>query len=208
MFCGVVCCFLFLNLSKTSSPRFTKSSSARSSIQMRHLFLSSHVLCSIYGVNIFGGFEPQEHSFVNWTIGGSERRIVNPWGDIFDKDNLIRSLSLARCPTVQSLIIEQRSLAPSSTAADEAAFASLLQIATALLKATAAISAASSPGTETTVGAAVTRYPRRSAIVEWEVEECGSSMALEVEEGWMLGPKAKEALTASAWRKRLRKRNK
>jgi hypothetical protein len=118
---------------------------------------------------------------------------------------------------VQSLIIEHRSLAPSSTAADEAAFASILQKVKVLdceglsqlaLKATAAISAASSPGAETTVGAAITRSPRRSPIVEWEVEERGSAMALEVEEGWMLGPKAKEALTASAWRKRLRKRDK
>lgn len=116
---------------------------------------------------------------------------------------------------LQSLIIKQRSLAPSPTAANEGAFASILQNVKVLdceglsqlaLKATAAISAASSPGTETTVGAAVTRSPRRSPIVEWEVEECGSSMALEVEEGWMLGPKAKEALTASAWRKRLRER--
>lgn len=128
----------------------------------------------------------------------------------------LRSLSLMRCPGVQSLTIEQRSPIPSLAAADdkvfETAMASVLEeveimhcdgLSQLVLKATAASSAnVSSPRIssppkklKTTTFTMTAHPPRRSAIVEWNVEECGRLRTVEVDDGWMLGPKTKRSLT-------------
>jgi Leucine-rich repeat (LRR) protein len=128
----------------------------------------------------------------------------------------LRSFFLTQCSGLQSLDIEQRSPPPSLAAADdkvfEAAMAAVLGqievsscdgLSQLVLKATPASSAvvaspkASSPQKKlkTATETATARPPRRSAVVEWNVEECGRLRTVEVDDGWMLGPKAKRSLT-------------
>jgi len=127
----------------------------------------------------------------------------------------LRSFFITQCPGLQSLSIEQRSPPPSLAAADdkvfEAAMAAVLGqievsncdgLSQLVPKATPASSAvvaspkASSPQKKLkTMTVTVKRHPpRRSTIVEWNVEECGRLRTVEVDNGWMLGPKTKRSL--------------
>lgn len=128
----------------------------------------------------------------------------------------LRSFSLTQCPGVQSLSIEQRETPAPLAAADdkvfETAMASVLEeievsncdgLSQLVLKAAPASNAivpspkASSPQKKlkTTTATAMARPPRRSAIAGWKVEECGRLQTVEVDDGWVLGPKTKRSLT-------------
>lgn len=124
------------------------------------------------------------------------------------------SFSLRRCPGVQSLIIQQRSPPASLATADGeaygAAMASVLEeieilhcegLSQLVLRSTPASSVNASPKApsffkkQKTIATRTAHPPRHSAIVDWNVEECGRLRTIEVESGWVLGRKTKRSLT-------------